>query len=338
MQFFTAFGWLGVGTALVSMFLFSSLGAMLLHDGHTHQTNSDREIWVRYCGTKLGTVIDIFSSVFTAAVFMVMIGGAGATINQYTGLPNLVGSVIMSILCLITALLGLEKLVDIIGAIGPVIIVFSLFIGTYSLFTNLDNLATASQTMETMTLTKSCGNWFQSALLYVGENSLLFFCFLFQLSRSAKTAKGGAAGGAVGGFFLTLAILVMHLAFMANISDVYDKAIPSLTLASEISPLLAGFFTVTVMMGIYSTTVPLLWMTCRKTGPDGSKKFITTAIIMTIAALIVSRFPFATLVNTVYPFAGYVGVFAIIAVFVKHFKKEKNLNFGTVIQKTRFPL
>ena len=60
MQFFTAFGWLGVGTALVSMFLFSSLGAMLLHDGHTHQTNSDREIWVRYCGTKLGTVIDIF--------------------------------------------------------------------------------------------------------------------------------------------------------------------------------------------------------------------------------------------------------------------------------------
>ena len=58
-----------------------------------------------------------------------MIAGAGATLQQQFGIQPVIGAVIIAALAGLTVMLGLNKLVDIIGKIGPAIIVLCLLAG-----------------------------------------------------------------------------------------------------------------------------------------------------------------------------------------------------------------
>ena len=103
----------------------------------------------------------------------------------------------------------------------------------------------------------------------------------------------------------------MLVAQMCNIELIHNAQVPSLVLAEKINPILAGVFVVIVLMGIFSTAVPLLWMLGHKAGPDKTKKFNITTVILVLAALILSVLPFTVLVNKVYGLSGYVGIFAM---------------------------
>ena len=136
--------------------------------------------------------------------------------------------------------------------------------------------------------------------------------FIAQLGHSAQgSRKSGMLGGACGGFFQVVAIIVMLVAQMCNIELIHNAQVPSLVLAEKINPVLAGVFVVIVLMGIFSTAVPLLWMLGHKAGPDKTKKFNITTVILVVAALILSVLPFTVLVNKVYGLSGYVGIFAM---------------------------
>lgn len=324
MQFFTAFGWKSLGAVLISMILFVWMGATLMQAGRKLKFQTDTEVWRYYCGNKICIVLNYFVTFFLFGCFSIMIGGAGAALNQYYGLPNLLGRVIMSLLCLGTVMLGLKKLVDIIGFIGPVIIVFSIAIGCGSIILNVDGLSQVNDVMQNISVPASCGNWAFSGALYTGFMAILCIPFLLQLSQSAKNEKSAIWGGAAGGFFLVLAIFVMNFGLLASIGDVYDSSIPTLILAEELHPLLAGVFAIVVLLGIFSTAVPMLWMVCRKAGPDGSKRYMIACVITVLAALVLSMLPFTTLVGTIYPYTGYIGVLLMICVFVKQLKQRKN--------------
>ena len=114
-----------------------------------------------------------------------MIGGAGASLNQYFDIPNVIGRILMAVLCLGTVMLGLNKLVDIIGLIGPVIIVFSIVIGLGAIFLNADGLMQVNEVLQGIEVSASCSNWAFSGALYTGYMAILVIPFLLQLSQSA---------------------------------------------------------------------------------------------------------------------------------------------------------
>ena len=53
-------------------------------------------------------------------------------------------------------------------------------------------------------------------------------------------------------------------------------------------------------------------MVCRKAGQYGIKFYYATDLIAAIAAFILSMLPFTTLVNTIYPYTGYLGIIVMI--------------------------
>ena len=307
MQFFSAFGWKSIGAVFISMALFIWLGATMMRDGRKLCFKTDTEVWRYYCGNIFCHVLNVFVTFFLFGCFSIMIGGAGASLNQYFGVPNVIGRILMAVLCLGTVMLGLNKLVDIIGLIGPVIIVFSILIGLGAILLNTDGLMQVNEVLQGIEVSASCSNWAFSGALYTGYMAILVIPFLLQLSQSAKTAKTAVLGGVFGGFFLVLAI----------------QEIPTLILAEQIHPVLAGIFAIIVLMGIFSTAVPMLWMVCRKAGEEKTKKYNLTCVVTVIAALILSMLPFTTLVGTIYPYTGYIGVILMICVFVKQVLTRK---------------
>ncbi len=317
LQFFTAFGKKGVFGALFSMLLFMWLGITLMKDGRKLSFADDRSVFCYYCGNVAGKAYDFFFTCFLFGCYTIMIGGAGESAAAYFGIPAHIGRLAMSGVCLFTIFLGLQKLVEIIGIIGPVIIVFSILIGGGSLLCGAVPFSESEALLSL--LPRSCSNWAFSGILYAGYMAVICIPFLFHLASSAKSDRSAVWGGAVGGFFLVLAILVMHLALLAHLPQVYDHPIPTLLLAANLSPLLAGAYTAVILLGIYSSAVPMLWLLCKKAGPDGSARSVLLCLLIVIAALWLSTLPFRTLVGTIYPYTGYIGIALMLCVFLRHF-------------------
>lgn len=338
LQFFTAFGWWGFATAIVGMALFVWMGSTMIRDGRRLNFHSDSLMWKYYCGNILGRAMDYFAVFIQFGIFVVMIGGAGAAVEQYLGIPNMVGRVAMCVVCFLSVLLGLNKLVDVLSIIGPVIIIFAIAVGTYTVITNFGSISEVSTNVSQVTILASCKNPILSGFLYAGFNAMFVLPFLFNMGPTVKSMKSGRMGGALGGVLLAVAIMIMLLAQLLCIGSLYNASIPTLVLTNKISPILGGVFTVIVLLGIYSTGVTLLWLVCNRFGSKNKKAYVTTNCVAVVAALILSVLPFTQLVNIIYSYSGYIGIAAMLIFMARQTflrKKGRMKTFRRIDDKAR---
>ncbi len=82
------------------------------------------------------------------------------------------------------------------------------------------------------------------------------------------------------------AAIMMHLAILSDIGNLYSKAIPSLFLADKISPIIGVLFSIILILGIYTTAVPLLWSVTNRFVDDNHPKFKLITLIAAILGLI----------------------------------------------------
>ena len=104
--------------------------------GFEQHFEKSSEVYHYFCGKHFGIVLDYYIYVSMICVTLIMMSGAGATISQYSGLPAFVGASLMGVLCIITALLGLERLRKALSYMCVFIILFVLFCGGYAIFTS----------------------------------------------------------------------------------------------------------------------------------------------------------------------------------------------------------
>lgn len=325
MQFFTAFGKYSICAGLIALVLFSWFGRAIMEKGRELKLKTASSIIRYYLGDKFGLVFEYFTQLFLFSVFVIMISGAGATLAEYYGLNSYVGRVVMALISLLTVLLGLERLLDILGAIGPAIIIFSIVVGLTSILGNIEGLKNASAVMKTISVPRAANSWITGGILYPAYNVVALIIFLAGIGASAKTSREAILGGTLGGFFLIIAALVMNFGLLANIEYVYDKQVPALFLADKISPVVGILFSVILIAGIYTSAVPMLWAVCNKFSEEKSKKFYILAVSLTIAAFLLGLLPFDKLVGTIYPYTGYVGIVIILSIFYKTYMNEGNI-------------
>jgi len=318
LQYFTSYGYMGIVGALLTLVLFLYVGVSFITAGYDNKFEKGSDIFKHYCGDKIGTFFDYFSVLFIYLSFTVMIAGAGATFLQHFGLPVYVGGFLMVILATTTVLFGLNNIVEIIGKIGPVIVIISIALGLISIVQNFEGLVNANTILPTVKLTRASTNWFFAACSYVGFCMLWLAGFLASIGGTAgskEEAKKGAVLGAVG---FSLAVVIVALGLLACIQDVAGSQIPSLYLASNIHPLLASVFSVIIVAGIYTTAVPLLWSVSARFTEDKSPKFRMLTIVLAAIGFVVGIWlPFDKLVNIVYVINGYVGLILLFFMLMK---------------------
>ena len=83
---------------------------------------------------------------------------AGSTFSEYYGVNGNIGRAIMIIASLATVLLGLNKLVQIIGYISPVLLV-TIVIGVISIASSPEGIAQADASLQTITVHTNFSNW-----------------------------------------------------------------------------------------------------------------------------------------------------------------------------------
>ena len=329
-QYFSSYGTMGIIGVLVVFLLFLYVGADFMLTGHEKRFENGNDIYRYYCGNIIGTFYDYFSIAFIFMSFVVMIGGAGATINQQYGLPVWVGGILMGVMAVSTVVFGLGRIVDIIGKIGPGIVVLTIFLGVSAILNNPTGLARADDIIPSLDLMKASSNWFYAAGSYVGFCMLWLASFMASLGKDSISKKEALMGSSFGALGFSFGLAIIALGIMANIEQLAGTMVPSLILAQNISPVMAFIFSLIVVAGIYTTSVPLLWQVVARFAEEKTKKFRMLSVMLAAVGVFVGLLvPFNRLVNIIYVINGYVGILLLVFMIIKRVRvsilKEKNI-------------
>lgn len=312
MQYFTSYGWWGIfGTGLLVLVGMTFVCVEFLKVGRAMQFKNPSQIFEYYGGKILGTFYEWFSVFFIFMSYIVMIAGAGAVFDEHYGLPVWMGGVFIAVTACVTVALGLSRLSDVIGRIGPIIIGIAMILAGVGIVNYGSDLSTNAQLVHTLDITRASSNWFMAALSYVGFCLLWLATFLTAIGKSSASRKEAVTGGILGGVLFSIACMLVGIALLAALSQTQHAQIPMLVLANSIHPTLALGISVIILAGIYTTAVPLLWTACQRVNGNldsGSRFMVITVIAATIGCVVGLLVPFATIVNYVYVINGYVAI------------------------------
>ena len=324
LQFFTSYGLMSYAVVLLTLACFVALGCVMLTTGYEHRQEEHFDYCRCYCGKWLGAFYSWFVPASLVLLMPVLVAAAGASLNQYFGLWRWVGSALMALMVLGAYLVGFEKLVRIVSLTGPVIILFTLTVGTITVVRDFGNFSAVAGYASVLSAAKAAPNWVLSTLLYL---PLTFCCgsaYYNDLGRSADNHAAAKWGSVAGAVAVVGAIAIMNTAILLNAGDASSLAVPTLYLARKLFYLLGAAFAVVLFLGVFSCCSAMMWTICNRLPTAGTSKDRYAAAAVSAAAFLLGLLPFARLVATIYPFIGFLGLPFVACVLWKGLKSLKS--------------
>lgn len=328
MQFFSSYGIAGIIGVCICFVALAFVGVQFVKYGFEGKFDNPNDIYKLICGKALGSFYDYFSIFFIFLSFTVMISGAQATAVQHYNAPPFVGGIVLGVLTIITVMCGLSRIVDVIGKIGPVIVILAILVGLISISKNISNLDSSLKALKVFVDNNQINQaskfgFVASALSYVGFCMLWLAAFCATVGKNSTNFEETKYGQILGAAGFSLATIIMAFAILLSISEVHQSQIPSLILANDINPMLANIFSVIIILGIYTTAVPLLWTVIARFFEENTIKFrIATFIIGIIGMVIGLLLKFDILVKYVYVLNGYLGIMLLFIMVIRAIMKK----------------
>lgn len=325
-QFFSSFSYKSIGAVIINLIGFVVLGKTLLTEGYKNKSDENFNHYEYYCGKRIGKIYTLIIPVTLVFLMAVIISGSGATLNQYYGLNRYFGSVIMAFLCLIAYLIGFERMERIISSIGPVIIIFSVFVGVYTSIKDFGNFADIKNFTNELYEYRPAPNFVISSLLYVSLNFLCGSTYYTEVGRTGKSRKTLFIGAVLGAALVVLTIFVINLAILLNAGEIMELSVPTLYLAKKISSAVGGVFSVVLILGMFSSCSTMVWSFCSRFYRKDKRKNALFSIITVLVCLLLGLLPFSKLVSVLYPVIGYFGLYFVVCVAVKGLRRVNKFN------------
>ena len=295
-----------------------------------------------YGGKIVGKLLVAFAWIFTTCCYFFMISGFGSTLNQQWGVPVWAGCALAVILSVGTTLCGLKNVINVIGIIGPLVVIFTLIIGVvaaFSLYPQVPAGNAAVAAGEVQVTLAGGGNPIMAALSFGGCCVLLPAAYVGTLGYSLRDYKRKYVTLIVGAGTIGYPLCCLLLAFchVGNIQESSVCPIPNLLLASQVfgaaSGVLSILFAIIILLAIYSTICPLLWSSVSTVIKDekSAKYRIACIGVGIVVYFICILVPYQTLLNYIMTYCGYTGVivFAVVAsryLYVRHKDRQKELS------------
>lgn len=317
MQYYSPYGFKVFGTAMVIACILIVANFGFSYAGKTGGLKTGGDVFAFYCGRYAGYAFDIFSAVFCYMSFVVMVSGGAATLNQQYGLQTWIGAILVAVLSTMTVAFGLNRIVDIIGRITPIMLVCIFAISIICLLKNADGIIPNIEAIDngSLEVTKAGSNWLMSGLSNGG------FCILWLAGFSAvlgtkEDFRSLQKANIASSVLLVVINMVIGFSILARIDVVGTTQIPNLFIASEMWQPLGSVFGILIFAAIYTSACPLLWTPAARFATEGTTVYKALTIALAATGIIVALFvPFNVLMNYIYVINGYLG-FAILAIMV----------------------
>lgn len=310
MQFFASFGLMGAAGAAISSVLFVFLAMALSSLGQQQGGDSHKRLIHAIGGRYLGWLIDAMITFFMFAIVVVMFSGAGALLEQLTGLPRLWGSIVTMLATMLIVCLDVGKVIGFVGMLTVPLLVAVVVVGVWALATTHADVPVLQEAAKAQP--KGVAHWLVAALLYVSYNIVAGGPFLAILGSRSQDRRTAWLGGLLGGALLGVLIFVIGAAMFVKLDTLANVDMPMLALATQMAPWFGALMGIVIFAMILNTAVGMLYAFTARVLPAGTPAFKAGAAVAAVAAFAFSFIGFIKLVGTVYPFFGYLG-FVVMA-------------------------
>ena len=310
LQYYCAhlYGMFGVGLFFALIMIWTN--HLYAKAGRRNHFATGSDVYSYYCGPVIGNIFKFYSAVMCYMSMVVMVAGAASAFNQHFGIPLMGGAIIMTVLIIITAVFGLMNIVNVIGRIGPFMIILTFFVGLVCLINNGSHIGEGMALVRSgeVQLLKAGHHWLEAAVTYGGYCVPWFAAFMTDLAGQGKYREVRIAHPIA--FIINTAVsLVVGVAMFGVIRQVADVQIPNLVLASMIWAPLGFVFAIVLIAAIYTSATPLLWNSAKIfVQDDSSSKYKIIVVILAVIGMIIAMFfPYNILMNYIYIFNGWIG-------------------------------
>lgn len=320
-QFFTSYGLISfVGVILCGIF-YVVMGSIICKIGIRYNLNSYSDVLKIISPNILGKITGIITTLYLISSASIILAGSGALLNQFFGIPKIVGTIIMMIAAYIFLLRDTDGLIEVNSFIVPsLIITISLIFILYITFSR-DNLTiNYIQSFEP----KKDGI-ILSTILYAGYNVLCCSGVLVPLSNETKNSKTMIYGVAFGALGLTLLCCIINLLLFINQPYIFELEIPLLLVAQRFGNVIQALLLMIILLEMFSTEVSDVYSISKSIEQTFKIKFKKGIFIVLILALPISQIGFSKLISTLYPVFGILSLIFITQCIYFYFKHKDEL-------------
>lgn len=314
MQYFVAFGRWGIAGAVLAGVVMAAAAAAVLSLASYFLAGEHTAVFDRISSPIMSRILDVAVMVTLFSTGFVMFAGAGANLRQQFDLPLWVGSLLMVVLVALTGMLDVDKVTRIIGAISPFIIVFLVGASIYSIIRADGTLAELEPATEGLLTTLP--NWWVSAVNYVGFNFMVAVSMAIVIGGTHLNPREAGVGGLLGGAIFGGLLIIVSVALFYSVEAVGGDDMPMLTIVDRVNSALGVAMAVVVYGMIFNTAIGMFYALGKRLTRNRKDRFRPVFLGSVAVGLALSFIGFQTLVSTVYPAIGYIGIVLIIVVIV----------------------
>lgn len=320
--FFTSYGISSFIGIIICGIFYTIMGSIVSKISIKYNLTSYGDVINVVSPNLLGKITGIITTFYLISSASIILAGSGALINQFFGIPKIIGSIIMIALAIFFLLKDTDGLIEVNSFIVPTLVVtITIITALYFMFCK-DML---SIDFLTKFKPQKTGISF-STILYFGYNTLCSLGVLVPLSSQIKKPKTMFYGVALGAAGLTILSLVINLLLMINQPYIHQYEVPLLFVAQRFGNIIQALLLVVIWLEMFSTEVSDIYSISKTLEDTIHIDFKKGIFIVLAISLPISRLGFSSLIGTLYPLFGVLSLVFICQIIYFYFKHKKELN------------
>lgn len=321
-QFFVAYGAVGMRGVILAGVLFAFFGSQVLAMGRYWQTGGYQAILAQLFGSRLGSIVDSLLSLFLFLGICTMFSASGAIFYEHLYLPAPVGILSAYAAVILLLLKDHQGLVSSYNLLVPVKILLLLSVAIYAVCSQESLYVGLVPELVTVPNKEL---WPLASLLYVAYNFSLAMVILAEYNEPSyrRTATLGAL---TGGLLLGLMALIMYQALLINMPEVMHYEVPMLYVAGRIGKGLKMIYLIVLWLGILTTALANTYGFAKRLASFSGLRYFSCLFLTATLAVPLAFQSFTRLVGIVYPLFGILGL-AILLALGRKFMQETLARF-----------
>ncbi|KLE17444.1 transporter [Clostridium sp. C8] len=321
-EFFTSYGISSFVGIIACGIFYVIMGTMVSKISIKYKLNSYGDVIKVVSPNLLGKITGVITTLYLISSASIILAGSGALINQFFGIPKIIGSLIMIALAIFFLLRDTDGLIEINSFIVPTLVITITTITIlYFMFCkdmiSLEFLTKFEPKKTGITL---------STILYSGYNTLCCLGVLVPLSNQVRKPKTMFYGIALGALGLAALSFAINFLLMINQPYIHQYEVPLLFVAQRFGNIIQALLLVVIWLEMFSTEVSDVYSISKTLDNTLNIDFKKAIFLVIIIAFPISRIGFSKLIGSLYPFFGLLSLVFIIQTIYFYFKHKHELN------------
>lgn len=316
-EFFTVYGVRSIFGILFTGVFYILLCSIISKISIENNLNSYSEVISLVSPNVFGKITGVITTLYLISSASIILAGSGAILNQFFGIPKIVGTLLMALVAGLILLRGTNGLIEINSVIVPsLIFVVSLLTILYVFFSG-DSL---NPLIIFKTESFKSNGWIISTILYAGYNVLCCCGVIVPISTKYGNRKTMVKGIALGAGILTMLCIAINLMLMVNQPGIYQYEIPLLYVATRFGKPIQIMLLAIILAEMFSTEVSDVFSISQTLKQSFKVNFRLAVLGVLLIAIPISQIGFSNLIGKLYPLFGLLSLFFVFKCFIYFIK------------------